>query len=196
MPHRSIPPSARCLGPSAPRRPVPRPRLPSSSPSRCSCNNQPKPSDTLPQKKKKKKKILKEERKTHPAIFSRDDLVASSPQSMIFRPMTSWMSGLTTSAALLGPPIAKTSFPSTAIGLPPNTGAARNEACFSFSLETVRPTVCGWTVEQSTKILSLSEWPDSTAVVMRLLSTVSLEICVVYYYAFRSLPRDRRGLPW
>lgn len=114
--------------------------------------------------------------KTHPAIFSIEDFVASSPQSITLRPMTSWIRGLTRSDARFGPPMANTSFPSTAMGLPPNTGAARKSACFSFSFATVSPTVSGWTVEQSTKILSFSDWFDSVTLETRFCRTASLEI--------------------
>jgi hypothetical protein len=82
---------------------------------------------------------------------------------------------LTRSDARLGPAIANTNFPSTAIGLPPNTGAARKSACFSFSFATISPTVCGWTVEQSTKILSWRDWLESVTLEIRLWRTASLE---------------------
>ena len=135
---------------------------------------------TMWQKKKKKKE------ETYPAIFKREDLVASSPQSITVRPMTSWINGFTVWRASLGPPIAKTSFPVIAIPWPPKTGAQRKVAFLSFSSEDVAPMVSGCTVEQSTKILLLRDWPDEIADEMSFRRTSSLDTCHAVEVSFLS----------
>ena len=79
--------------------------------------------------------------------------------------------------------MANTSFPSIAIGFPPKTGAAINEAPGPFSWATAKLTVSGWTVEQSTKILSFRDWPDSTAEESKLCKTESFETWEGYQFS-------------
>jgi hypothetical protein len=81
--------------------------------------------------------------------------------------------------AWLAPPSAKTSFPAVATGLPPKTGAARNDASWAWSCFAAEAIVSGWTVEQSMKIFSRRDCPDEIAVVMRLERTASLETYTV-----------------
>lgn len=83
----------------------------------------------------------------------------------------------------VAPASAKTSFPAVATGLPPKTGAQRNEALCAESWDEIEVMVWGWTVEQSMKIFWCREIPDSMVELIRDLRTESLDtfFCCVRY---------------